>query len=214
MTACAKSLAEPEDEILDLDSLAEATDEAEKSKTVNSDVRVETLRGHLLEAVKAITDTYRRDAEVAQSLADFLKACTSTNIATPLSLDPLALSDILSHLIMMDPEATWLSISSLLLFRLRKNTLPAGGQAILQVAIGRILERGLLSLSDLRSESCSSFISCTLTELLYACSHGVSPGPGSELHGLGTVCLDIVLCCARNATSAIGRSRYRFDSCT
>ncbi|KAK9900916.1 ARM repeat-containing protein [Cystobasidium minutum MCA 4210] len=136
LTACARSLAEPEDEILDLEGLAEATDEEEKAKVVNSDSRVDALRGHLLEAVKAITVAYRGDAEVAQALADFLKACTSTNISTPLSLDPLALADILSHLIVVDFDTTWLSISSLLLFRLRKNPLSASGEITLQAVIG------------------------------------------------------------------------------
>lgn len=155
MTACARSLAEPEDEVLDLDSLAEATDEAEKAKAVNSDSRVETLRTHLLEAVKAITTSYRGDAEIALALADFLKACTSTNIATPLSVDPLALTDILSHLITLDLDATWLSISSLLLFRLRKNPLSENGQITLQAALARVLDKGLSELSTLPSSSSS-----------------------------------------------------------
>jgi len=146
-------LAEPEDEVLDLDGLVEATDEAEKSKIINSDVRVETLRGHLLAAVKAITSTYRGDAEVTQALADFLKACTNTNIATPLSLDPLALTDIVSHLIATDLDATWLSISSLLLFRLRKNQLSPQGQSALQAAVARVMEKGL---SVLHSAPCES----------------------------------------------------------
>lgn len=155
LTACARSLAEPEDEILDLEGLAEATDEEEKAKVVNSDSRVDALRGHLLEAVKAITVAYRGDAEVAQALADFLKACTSTNISTPLSLDPLALADILSHLIVVDFDTTWLSISSLLLFRLRKNPLSASGEITLQAVIGRILEKGLAALPGIQGESLS-----------------------------------------------------------
>lgn len=130
--------------------MAEATDEEEKAKVVNSDGRVDTLRGHLLEAVKAITVAYRGDAEVAQALADFLKACTSTNITTPLSLDPLALADLLSHLITLDFDTTWLSISSLLLFRLRKNPLPENGQVALQAIIGRILEKGLATLPNVQ----------------------------------------------------------------
>ena len=147
-------MAEPEDEVLDLDGLVEATDEAEKSKIINSDVRVETLRGHLLAAVKAITSTYRGDAEVTQALADFLKACTNTNIATPLSLDPLALTDIVSHLIATDLDATWLSISSLLLFRLRKNQLSPPTPA----RVFSSAERPCLCIKDWKSEAISGLV--------------------------------------------------------
>ena len=143
LTACAKALAEPEDEILDLDGLADATDEAAKSKAVVSDPRVEQLRRHLLEATKAISTTFAGDYEVTQALSDFLKACTSTNIATPLSLDAVELSDIVSYLVERSLEATWLPIASLLLFRLGKTPLTDLQKAVLQSAIARTLRSGI-----------------------------------------------------------------------
>lgn len=194
LTACAKSLAEPEDEVLDLEGLAEATDEEEKAKVVNSDSRVDMLRGHLLEAVKAITTAYRGDAEIAQALAEFLKACTSTNISTPLSLDALSLADLLSHLIYNEFESTWLSISSLLLFRLRKNPLSNSGQVVLQAVIGRILEKGLNALPSIQGMCWSpAYVSnCYSSDEGFPHSHGITSRPGAKFHGLGFVISDIL----------------------
>lgn len=147
MTACAKALAEPEDEVLDLDGLAEATDEAAKARSVHADPRVEQLRSHLLEAVRALSNVFASDAEVTQALSDFLKACTSTNLSTPLSLDATVLFDHVSQLIERDLDQVWLSLAGLLLFRQAKEGGREHGQAQIHVGLGRILHRGLAHLS-------------------------------------------------------------------
>lgn len=139
LTACAKNFSEPEAEILDLDGLAEATDEAEKARQIQADPKVEQLRSHLLEAIRALTTAFKGDSEVSQALSDFLKACTSTNLATPLSLDAVALTRITADLIEGDLSAIWLSIGALLLFRLGKKEISQEEFVTLQMSIGRVL---------------------------------------------------------------------------
>lgn len=153
LTACARSLSDPEDEILDLDGLAEATDEAAKSRMVTADLRVEGLRSHLLGAIKALATSFRGSLEISSALSDFLKACTSTNIATPLSLDAVALTETVSYLIEADPEAVWLSIASLLLFRLGKQELSSAQRDVLREAIARVCNRVVPGLEQLGGES-------------------------------------------------------------
>ena len=102
---------------------------------------MEQLRSHLLGAIKALATSFRGNTEVSSALSDFLKACTSTNIATPLSLDAVALTETVSYLIEADPEAVWLSIAALLLFRLGKQELRPDQRGVLREAIARVCGR-------------------------------------------------------------------------
>lgn len=102
---------------------------------------MEQLRSHLLGAIKALATSFRGNTEVSSALSDFLKACTSTNIATPLSLDAVSLTEIVSYLIEADPEAVWLSIAALLLFRLGKQALNPTQREVLRQAIARVCGR-------------------------------------------------------------------------
>lgn len=149
LTACAKSLSEPEDEILSLDGLADATDEVAKAKQVQIDPRVERLRVHLLEAISVLSSTYRGDAEVSQALSDFLKACTATNLATPLSLNPVPLLSVLASLLESEATAVWFGITSLLLFRLGRQELSMEDSAAVRDAINRGLGVGIHTLPSL-----------------------------------------------------------------
>jgi len=143
LTACARSLSEPEDEILSLDSLNEATDEAAKSKIITTDPRVEQLRNQIFEGIKALSTAFRGEVEVAQALSAFFKACTSTHVATPLSLDTLILSEILSYLIEQDLDVTWLSIAAVVLSRMGKRDIQPQEESTLQAIIGRTLQAGI-----------------------------------------------------------------------
>lgn len=153
LSACAKALSEPEDEVLDLDGLAEATDEAAKAKSVSTDPRVQQLRAHLLEGIRALSNVYANDAEIRQALADLLKACTDTNISTPLSLDATELFEHTSFLLERELDAIWLSASGLLLFRQAKHAdLPPASQHRLQGGMARILAPALTLLKAPGSE--------------------------------------------------------------
>lgn len=146
LTACSRSLGEPEDEILTLDGLASATDEVAKAQSLVSDPRVERLRSHLFEGIKTLAVAFKGDTDISQALSDFLKACTATNVATPLSLDAVALSDLLSYLIEESLDPIWLSIAGLLLFRARNKKLSAVQQGVIQNAMGRVLQAGTVAL--------------------------------------------------------------------
>lgn len=154
LTACAKALSEPEDQVLDLDGLAEATDEAAKAKAVNADPRVEQLRMHLLDGIRAVSLAYASDAEVTQALSDLLKACTNTNIATPLSLSAVTLFEHVSLLIQREMDAVWLSLAGLLLFRQAKDSnLSESSTHQIQSGMRGILHRGLEYFSTSRGEA-------------------------------------------------------------
>ena len=153
LAACAKALAEPEDEVLDLDGLAEATDEAAKAKSMTADPRVEQLRDYLLEGIRALTLGFPSDAEVTQALSDLLKACTSTNISTPLSLDAAVLFELVSHLAARDLDPVWLSLAGLLLFRQAKAAARSHND-ILRAGMERILSRGLTYLAGPAGKRC------------------------------------------------------------
>ena len=146
LTACAKALSDPADELLSLEGLTEATDESAKAKTIQSDLRVEQLRAHLLAAIPAITQTFARDAEIAQDLSDFLKACTSTHLATPLSLDTLPLLDVLATVIRAEPSATWFSVAAVLLFRTGKRVPTDPEAGLLQHVFMQSLGAGIETL--------------------------------------------------------------------
>ena len=137
-----------------LDGLAEATEEAEKAQVVQADPRVDGLRGHLLEAITAISSAFRGDAEVAHALSDFLKACTATNIATPLSLPPVSLLVILAGLIEAEASSVWLSIASLIVFRMGKQEVAGHDQMTLTQALRQCLAKGISVLPDLACASC------------------------------------------------------------
>lgn len=153
LTACAKSLAEPEDEILSLDGLHEASDEAEKAQQVSSDPHVEHLRVQLLTGIRAVVTSFPDDLEVSTALSDFIKACTSTNLSTPVSLDPLALFEIVSQLVQYQTTYVWLSIASLLVFRLGKRPLDAPNGQRAQLCIESVLLSGVTALRPTGCES-------------------------------------------------------------
>ena len=143
LTTCARSLSEPENETLSLDGLSDAIDKAIEPRASIQDSRVEQLRLQLLDGLEVFANTFQGDTEASLVLSDFMKACTATNTATPLSLDPLALCQVLSRLMEDDLNAVWFSIAGLLLFRLGKRILDISEQGILQAVLGRGLRAGI-----------------------------------------------------------------------
>ncbi|KAL8292471.1 hypothetical protein RQP46_001083 [Phenoliferia psychrophenolica] len=122
ITACAKGLSDPEDELFDLDtSLDESGLQRDASANVQSDPRVAEMRTRLAHAIQGIARVWASDVEIVQALSDYVKHSSSDAIPSPVGLDPLDLLSLASTSLQTSLSPVWLSISASLVARLTRS---------------------------------------------------------------------------------------------
>ncbi|KAK4704197.1 importin-13, partial [Phenoliferia sp. Uapishka_3] len=156
ITACAKGLSDPDDDLFDLDtSIDDSVAQRESSAVVQSDPRVAEMRTRLAHAVQGVARTWAGDIEVAQALADYIKHSSSDAIPSPVGLDPLDLLSLASSSLQASLSPVWLSIAASLVARLTRTQNDSQLSAEDLAKVGRPIESALTvalqALSNLRA---------------------------------------------------------------
>ncbi|KAI5481218.1 Importin 13 [Pseudohyphozyma bogoriensis] len=122
LVACAKGLADPEGDLVDLDaSFDDSQVQRETSSRLLRDSRVAAMRERLAAAFEGTAKLWASDLEVGQALADFVKHTSSDSIPSPLTLDPLSLLSLATSVFQASLSPVWIAIATSLLARLARD---------------------------------------------------------------------------------------------
>ncbi|BGP26235.1 importin 13 [Rhodotorula toruloides] len=127
LSALAKGLSDPEDDLVDLDaSFEETTSARDTALRVLQDPRIVDMRRRLGEAIEGAARRWPSDTEVVTALSDYIRHSTSDSVPSPLALDSLDLLDFCSSALQSAPSSVWLGIEGQLLARLARDRTDAG----------------------------------------------------------------------------------------
>ncbi|KAJ8292724.1 Importin-13 [Rhodotorula toruloides] len=122
LSALAKGLADPEDDLVDLDaSFEETTSTRDAALRILRDPRVVDMRRRLAQAIEAAARRWPSDTEVVTALSDYIRHSTSDSVPSPLALDSLDLLNFCSAALQSAPSSVWLGIEGQLLARLARD---------------------------------------------------------------------------------------------
>ncbi|KAM0748278.1 ARM repeat-containing protein [Meredithblackwellia eburnea MCA 4105] len=123
LTACARGLADPEDELVfDADtSLDEPSAQRVLTSAALADARVVDMRSRLAVAVEGAANLWASDVEVAQALQEFITASSSDVNPSPLGLDALILLSLAVKSLQSSLSPVWLALATSLVERLSRS---------------------------------------------------------------------------------------------
>ncbi|BGP33834.1 hypothetical protein JCM10296v2_005639 [Rhodotorula toruloides] len=122
LSALAKGLSDPEDDLVDLDvSFEETISTRDAALRILRDPRIVDMRRRLAQAIEAAARRWPSDTEVVTALSDYIRHSTSDSVPSPLALDSLELLNFCSSALQLAPSSVWLGIEGQLLARLARD---------------------------------------------------------------------------------------------